>query len=329
MFTKIIVLLWIASMFFIAFTSVDEHKRWIQEQKEKVEISEKTTNQLNNYFSNDEEKDVDASDSQELSQWSVIKLARQQKVPAYPRIKWILRNDYQLTFFDEFSTDELDGDIWSTKLPWWEWTKWGQKHYFVDTQDIDKEASINPYVFQEAILTIRGKKIPAPLQKFYDNKKYSSGIISSRSIFQSSNGYIEARMKLPRWQWLWAKLWMMYSRDKDAQRRIQLVESDIEKQNLIYQSYEGYVDSGRQIFTKEKQLEGEKYFNDFHIYALKWSPEKIEFFIDGNMTHSVGRELRTSEKKYLYASLELWWEDIQASMPAELKIDWIRVYEKK
>jgi hypothetical protein len=47
------------------------------------------------------------------------------------------------------------------------------------------------------------------------------------------------------------------------------------------------------------------------------------------MTHSVGRELRTSEKKYLYASLELWWEDIQASMPAELKIDWIRVYEKK
>jgi beta-glucanase (GH16 family) len=98
---------------------------------------------------------------------------------------------------------------------------------------------------------------------------------------------------------------MMYSRDKDAQRRIQLVESDIEKQNLIYQSYEGYVDSGRQIFTKEKQLEGEKYFNDFHIYALKWSPEKIEFFIDGNMTHSVGRELRTSEKKYLYASLEL------------------------
>jgi beta-glucanase (GH16 family) len=81
-------------------------------------------------------------------------------------------------------------------------------------------------------------------------------------------------------------------------------------------------------------------YDDFHIYAVEWTPERIDFFVDDRKYHSVDIEKAGPgdanpfrKPHYLLINLALggdWGGPIDDDLlPQKYLIDYVRVYERK
>jgi beta-glucanase (GH16 family) len=81
-------------------------------------------------------------------------------------------------------------------------------------------------------------------------------------------------------------------------------------------------------------------YNDFHIYALEWNKDRMDFFFDDQKYHTF--DLKAADEKgenpfrkpqFLMLNLALggsWGGKIdEAIMPQKFLIDFVRVYQEK
>lgn len=175
-------------------------------------------------------------------------------------------------------------------------------------------------------------------------KPFSSARIISKSKGDWLYGRIEVRAKLPRGRGTWPAIWML-STDWSyggwpVSGEIDIMEHVGHDPGVIH----GTVHTEKYNHLKQTQLEGTINVPDcqdeFHRYAIDWRENKIDFFVDDNLYHTVKRNPSDDhtgwpfdKRFHLLMNVAVggnWGgqQGIDESIwPQRMEIDYVRVYQ--
>lgn len=114
---------------------------------------------------------------------------------------------------------------------------------------------------------------------------FTSGRITTKGLFDEAYGRFEARIKLPYGPGIWPAFWLLGS-DIDQVGWPQCGEIDIlelrgQEPHIIHGSVHGPGYSAGEALTKSFALTNDRFDKDFHLFAIEWGENYIDYFVDG------------------------------------------------
>jgi len=172
-----------------------------------------------------------------------------------------------------------------------------------------------------------------------------SGAFDSKGKFQQAYGRFEARIQVAGGAGAWSAFWLMG--DTNGQGwptcgEIDIVETVSTTPDVTY----GTVHSGNTSNASENTATGGTCTYDggvlsagYHVYAVEWSPDLVEFYFDGTLYKTdtpadltQGEVWAFDHAFYVLFDLAIgggWTGPPNAqTFPTSMKVDWVRVYAK-
>jgi beta-glucanase (GH16 family) len=240
---------------------------------------------------------------------------------------------YKLTFSDEFNSfarrgDPLSGGTWDTSLGSGTVRSLSgnsEMQIYVEPEykgTSTRALGINPFTVANGALTITAKPVDAASAPYLGDSKYTSGMITTQQTFTQKYGYFEMRADLPEGQGLWPAFWTLFHQTSGAE--FDIVEVLGHDTTTVHQTV--HQPSGNSNMFTTRDLD---WGSGYHTYGMKWTDAKITYYIDGVERGSQANEVHTPA--YMIANLAVGgsWPgapDATTKFPAEMKIDYIRVY---
>lgn len=250
---------------------------------------------------------------------------------------------WKLVWADEF---ELNG------LP--DPKKWTNEVGFIRNQEAQYYTAARPenVRVENGKLVIEARKEKFPNARYQEGNarrgklfaEYTSASLTTEGLGQWKHGRVEVRAKLPQGRGVWPAIWMLGTNRKEvgwpACGEIDIMEyvgfePDVIHANIHTRKYNHVKKTG-----KGSRLTVKKPFAEFHVYAIEWSGEKIDFYVDDQKFFSYAKEAGAGEDAwpfdqphYLILNLAIggaWGgqKGIDDSIfPARYEIDYVRVYE--
>ena len=188
-----------------------------------------------------------------------------------------------------------------------------------------------------------GKLIIEALREPYQGKEYTSARMVSRQKGDWKYGYIEARAKLPQGTGVWPAIWMLPTDwaygGWPASGEIDIMEHVGYHPDIVYGTVHTQAFNHGIGTQKGDSIAVEDVHQQFHVYAIDWSPEKIDFIVDGEPYHTfknegTGFEAWPFDKPFhLLINLAVGgnWGGAQGVdeeiWPQRLEVDYVRVYQ--
>ena len=246
--------------------------------------------------------------------------------------------NWDLVFTDNFEGLELNSNNWNTTY-----------YYGSRTNTFNDEAQ---YYVDEALNVVNGKlsitanKLDQPIEAFESVDQYllaqqgkdpffdyTSGMISGHDKAAFTYGYMEIKASLPIGQGLWPAFWMLPT-SGEWPPEIDIMEflghqTDTVYGTLHYQD----PDSPEGRGLEGHYVSGIDFSEGVHTFAVKWTPEKITWFVDGQKAFTITENV-PQQAMYLLANLAICgtWPgdpDHTTAFPSSYDIDYIRVYQNK
>lgn len=171
---------------------------------------------------------------------------------------------------------------------------------------------------------------------------WSSGRVESKNKYSFQYGRLAARVKVNDSKGIWPAVWML-SQDEVGHDEIDVLEYLGNSGDVFsawttnhYGKY-GYTKGSDGKVTSNYEAWSKK----FHVFEVEWTPEVIEFYIDGKKVHTTTAGKNTVDGMHtraMFAILETqvgagWVGDVDYSrnltkQDSNYYIDWIRVYQK-
>lgn len=170
--------------------------------------------------------------------------------------------------------------------------------------------------------------------------EYTSASLVARNPSGWLYGRIEVRAKLPHGKGVWPAIWTLGT---DISRvgwpacgEIDILEYVGSEPNSIYATVHYAADGKHQADHKEFRTEMPS--DDFHVYAIEWFPDRIDFFFDSAKYHTVllgkagqgaDNPFRNPQKLIINCALGgSWGGDIDDTvLPQKYLIDYVRIYK--
>ena len=239
---------------------------------------------------------------------------------------------WKLVWGDEFNYTGLpDNTKWAYEVGGHGWGN-NEKQYYTygDTMNV---------MVKNGTLSITARKE----QK--GNNEYTSARLFTKGKASWKYGRIEINAQLPEGRGLWPAAWML-GNNIDKMGWPECGEIDImEHVGFKKDSVFGTIHTGAYNHVKGTQKGKTTHIQNpytlFHTFAIEWTPEKIDFFLDGELYNHFGNEHKTSDEWpfdqpfYLLLNLAVGGnfggqKGIDDSVfPATYKIDYVRVYQKQ
>ena len=169
---------------------------------------------------------------------------------------------------------------------------------------------------------------------------YSSARLNTNGTFAQRYGRFEVRMRIPYGQGIWPAFWLLGD-DFDevgwpASGEIDVMENVGKQPNKAWATVHGPGYSGAEGLTQDRDAP-EALADDFHTYAVEWSPGLLVFLLDGVEYHrvvpaDVGGDRWVFDKPYhllLNVAVGGQWPgapDASTRFPQSLIVDWVRVW---
>ena len=270
---------------------------------------------------------------------------------------------WKLTWSDEFNDTEIDRTKWDFDIGNGfynyganEWISgWGNSEleYYTDSP---KNAFL-----EEGHLHLRAIK-QSMLGCGFTSARMKSRSVDGSPLFNQKYGRFEFRAKLPTGQGVWPALWMLPQEEKysgwAASGEIDVMEARGQDPSKIL----GTLHYGGR-WPANAHSGGEYHFpagqdiSGFHVYALEWEPGEMRWYVDGHEYSKQNFWWSTSKANpqggvqpaseadlnpwpapfdqpfYLIMNVAVGGQfvgnpDASTSFPAEMVVDFVRVYEK-
>lgn len=243
--------------------------------------------------------------------------------------------------------DEFDGPLGSA-IDITKWTAetggggWGNRELQYYTNSTD-----NAYLDGRGLLVIKAIKLgpPAGLSCWYGPCQYTSARLITKGKFDLKYGRFEARIKVPRGNGVWPAFWLLGNNiDVVGWPRcgeIDIMEYIGREPSTVYGTIHGPGYSGAGGIGGSYTLPNKRAVaDDFHIYAVEWSRDKIRWYVDGKQYKNVSpRDLpRNSQWVFerpffmiLNFAVGGEWPgspDRASVFPGAMLVDYVRVYER-
>ncbi|MFK7890728.1 MAG: family 16 glycosylhydrolase [Granulosicoccus sp.] len=305
-----------------------------------------------------------------------------------PQVYKKMGEGWELSFSDEFNGTGLNPYRWHSQMRWdGEWN--GERYeyriinkesqfyvniYSEDEEHLQKIAPLhNPYKFDGSRLAIQAIRNPlrdAPRGRMYGRledvarqQPFLSGAISTHEKFAQMYGWFEARIKIPNHVGAFPAFWLFHERRawQGTQRtEIDIMENLGHAPHFIYNSFHYFTDVSTTFGgnpnhikpTPSGQIRGDDYSADYFVYAVKWEPGKITYYVNGEPVSEVRNGNSDFEPLYIMLNLAMggvWTnygtnagglgrpagqsyptdDDINQFSNPQLEIDYVRVYKPR
>ncbi len=169
---------------------------------------------------------------------------------------------------------------------------------------------------------------------------YTSTRITTRDKMEFQYGRVEVRAKLPSGTGVWPAIWLLGSNIGEVGwprcGEIDIMEYVGKSPGEVHTSLHTPDSHGNTFNTRTTRIEGLE--DGFHLYALEWEPDRIEFFVDGRPVYRFAPEDRPEEvwpfdqPFYLIVNLAIGGnfggpEIDERIFPQEFVIDYIRIFK--
>ncbi|HEY4616586.1 MAG TPA: glycoside hydrolase family 16 protein [Flavobacterium sp.] len=179
----------------------------------------------------------------------------------------------KLVWEENFNNPKLDESVWNFELgngcP--NLCGWGNNEKQVYTND--------NHEIVDGKLVIHAKK---------EGESYTSTRITTKGKKAFQYGRIEARAKLPIGHGLWPAFWMLGQNISEVgwpkSGEIDILEYIGKEPHMVFTSLHTQDSHGNTINTKKTKIESIE--NGFHLYAMDWTKDKIDFFVDDVLVYS-------------------------------------------
>ena len=220
---------------------------------------------------------------------------------------------YQLTFSDEFDGTTLDRTKWIDSYPE------GRRTNDDDTlQYFAKDG----WEVRDGVLRLKTQR------RRLGGKAFTSGIVTTFGKVAQARGWWEARIKLAGGTGLWPSFSLLPA-DDSWPPEIQIVQALGRDPRRIYMSLQPKGPGKKEPEADEQPLYMDDWTAGFHTYALEWTEDRINWFVDGVQRHWVTHDI-PARAMYLLLLLNIGGEwagkPDPAVFPAAMEIDYVRVY---
>lgn len=164
---------------------------------------------------------------------------------------------------------------------------WGNNELEYYTKDV-----VN--IHNNLVITAQRVSEDSGLQCYYGPAQWTSGKIHTAQKIGFKYGRLEIRAKMPSGVGTWPALWLLGANlfegvSWPACGEIDILESTGAHPFQVQGTIHGDGYSGENGFTKILQAT-EELSNNFHTYAINWTPDSIEWFFDDHCFNTIKRE---------------------------------------
>jgi beta-glucanase (GH16 family) len=177
-------------------------------------------------------------------------------------------------------------------------------------------------------------------------REYTSARLKTQKLFAQPYGRFEARIKIPAGEGMWPAFWML-GEDIGAVGwpkcgEIDIMENIGKEPGAVHGSLHGPSSSAATTSqTSTVQLpEGQKFADDFHIYAVEWDLNGVKFFVDSTNYATMTKEQWPATGPWVFdhpffiiLNLAVGGDwpgppDAKTQFPKQMLVDYVRVYKK-
>lgn len=274
------------------------------------------------------------------------------------------REDKRLVWSDEFEGTALNRNKWTPELSCWGGGNNERQCYVDASENIRVEDGI--LVLTARPETVSGFEFPQDLSDrgAVISRDFTSGKIRTKGLQSWTYGRFAARIKLPKGQSTWSAFWMLpednvyggwpKSGEIDIMEAVNLGElcetcPDGKEDRSIAAVHFGELWPNNQSLSHKKSLDF-SHSESWHVYSVDWREDQIQWAVDDIIFFSIKpQDWRQSESPdlepanipfdkpfHLILNLAVGGNlpDTQNakafnpnSFPADMKVDWVRVYE--
>ncbi|MCC3652905.1 family 16 glycosylhydrolase [Streptomyces sp. S07_1.15] len=142
------------------------------------------------------------------------------------------------------------------------------------------------------VITARKNSDPG-LQCWYGTCQYTSARLNTAKTFTQKYGHFEARIKIPRGQGIWPAFWMLGddlgSVGWPDSGEIDIMENVGNEPGTVHGTLHGPGYSGAGGIGASYTLpNGAAFADDFHVFAVDWTPSGITWSVDGRAYQTRG-----------------------------------------
>jgi hypothetical protein len=230
---------------------------------------------------------------------------------------------WDLTFDEEFNEGKLDTSKWLTRSYWSE-ESMEEPHAMEDDMSFPTNGqNIEFYDKKARIVTKPGKAeglVWRSEQGFVrEDFDFTSGMISSAKNFRQKFGVFNAKVKMAGGSVAQA-FWMF------SETMLPHIDVARFENGKLYSNY--FWGSGSSPNKSLSKTGGTKYADEYFIYTLEWTPNKLTWKINGKVfkTQTSGVP---QEEMCINFSTSLKKGASEDGLPSAMEIDWVRVYKLK
>ncbi|GAA3443122.1 glycoside hydrolase family 16 protein [Planomonospora venezuelensis] len=220
--------------------------------------------------------------------------------------------------------------------------RWGNQEWQYYT-DRAKNASLDGR--GRLAVTARRERLPGMAGCLYGTCDITSARITTRGRFSQAYGRFEARIKVPAGQGVWPAFWMM---GDDADRVGWPHNGEIDVMEVIGR-HPGTVFGGMHgpgfpfsgVGGRAVLPGGARFADDFHVFAVEWSPGKVTWLLDGRPYFTARRSGLQAGSRWVFdhpfhlllnVAVGGTWPGppgARTRFPATMLVDYVRVYTRR
>jgi beta-glucanase (GH16 family) len=187
----------------------------------------------------------------------------------------------------------------------------------------------------------KGNLVITAKSESFSGAPFTSARITTKGLFEQAYGRIEARLITPYGPGIWPAFWMLGSNIETVGwpqcGEIDILELRGQEPNIVRGSLHGPGYSGGNPITKAYGLQNGRFDSDYHIYAVEWFEDRIDFFVDDYLYQRVRPKDASGEWVYNHAFYLILnvavggnyvgFPTADTPFPQSMVIDYVRVYQ--
>lgn len=243
---------------------------------------------------------------------------------------------WSLVWSDEFDESTVDPAKWTYMLGngtlYGETAGWGNNELQSYTDNTE-----NTGIYQD---DAGNSALYIDARETADGTGYTSAKLTTEDLFEFRFGRVDARIKVPGTKGMWPAFWTLGANKPEigwpGSGEIDIMEVIGQQENMLHGTLH-YVDAYNSYDFQggTKEIAVGKYSDDYHVYSVEWTPEKISWLVDDVVYNSVNIEADMKEflrEHYLILNVAVggnWPGDPNEStvFPGRMSVDYVRVYQ--
>lgn len=242
--------------------------------------------------------------------------------------------DWQLVWSDEFEYTGLpDPDQWNYETGY---VRNQEKQYYT------KERLENARV-EDGVLIIESRKEEYPIGN-NATAEYTSASLTTQYRASWKYGRVEVRAKLPTGRGMWPAIWMLGTNIQQVRwprcGEIDIMENVGFDPHVIHANIHTWAYNHTKGTGKGNRITIQAPYEDFHVYAIEWFSDRIDFFVDDQKyftyrNEGTGEDVWPFDQEFyliLNAAIGGAWGGQQgiddSIFPQQYQIDYVRVYQQ-